>query len=471
MNIYDVIGFIGVFIVFVPQTLFFLSHAFFYALSRKYKSAQEYIGEVYNRTVSFITPVRNEPLEYVEGLIDYVSKLGLPNYEIIIVSDDEEETKNKLLEKVSNWRNMGYNVWFVWRAKPIGYKSGALNVGLYASKGDFVFPLDVDCRPEKCLIGKGIGIMLKDPSVAGVVGRWEPIDITERLAQAVGLAMKTMVEILFKGRSVLGLSVFPLGTGTVFNSEILKKEVKGWDPARIQDDMEIGCRLMSRRFRIMYLDGCKAYVEVPNTYKGLRIQQARWAYGATDVFISRFKEIVKSPQRVIGKIEASMFLLQYLPAMLAFLGTGMLALISILSGIEYLGRHYYILILWLTAESVYAAILYHEIRDIVRNSWKTIVNLGRNAAIVTALTPHLSWSMIQAFARVKITYKRTPKGRFEYLAFTRRVPTEFLTGLLFLALSIILFAKELTLTGIWVLMQSLGFLYVTFRWPNDVFRK
>lgn len=470
MNIYDLMGLIAVLSVFVPQIVFYISQTLFYTLSKRYKLTGELVEEVYDKAVSFIIPVKNEPLEYIEELLDYVSKLGLPSYEVIIVSDDDEETREKLFNIISNWRRKGYNVWLIWRSKPVGFKSGALNVGLYASKGDFVFPLDVDCRPEKCLIGRGIGIMLKDNRVAGVVGRWEPDGITGRVSQAIGLAMKIMVEILFKGRSVLGLSVFPLGTGTIFNAEILKNEMKGWDPTKIQDDMEIGCRLIGKGFKIKYLDECKAYVEVPNTYKSLRIQQTRWAYGATDVFVSRFKEIIKSPQSIIGKVENFMFLLQYLPAMLAFIGTIVLAVASFLTGIDYITRHYYLLITWIVAETIYATILYREIKNIVKDSWKATVNLGRNAAIVTALTPHLSWSMIQAFTRKKITYKRTPKGKFEQSASDLRIPVEFLMGTALLILGVILLAKRLTLTGMWVLLQSLGFLYVTMRWFNDIFK-
>ncbi len=469
MSVSDLIGLLAVIATFVPQILFYISHSFFYIISRRFKSSFEKIEENY-KSVSFIVPIRNEPLDYIEKLLEYIGGFNLPEYEILIVSDDDENVKEELFRKLHEWRSKRYNVWLIWRKHPVGFKSGALNTGLYASIGDYVFPLDVDCRPEKCLLGKSISLMEKNPSVVGVVGKWEPLNIDDRLSQAIGLTMKVMVETLFKGRSVLGLSVFPLGTGTIFKSKPLKEELRGWDVERIQDDMEIGCRIIGKGYRIEYFDDCKAYVEVPSSYKGLRIQQARWAYGATDVFMSRFKQLVKSPQRLLGKIESLMFLLQYLPAMLAFFGTIILATLYSLTKIDYLLMYYYVFVAWIGFQGVYGYILYSKINAVLNNKWAAIVNLGRNAAVVTALTPYLSWSMIKAFLRMKITYKRTPKGVFERAGSRARVPVEFITGSAFFTVSIYLLFSGAVLTGLWVLLQSLGYLYVSYRWPGSVFK-
>ncbi len=469
MSVFDLIGLIAVIVTFIPQISFYAFHSFFFNVSRRFKSFFEMIEEDY-RSVSFIVPVRNEPLEYVEKLLEYIGSFKLSEYEVIIVSDDDETVKEELFRRLHEWRDKGYNAWLIWRKHPEGFKSGALNTGLYASIGEYVFPLDVDCRPEKCLLGKSIGLMEKNPSVVGVVGRWEPLNLGDRLSQAIGLSMKVMVETLFKGRSALGLSVFPLGTGTVFKSRPLKEELKGWDYERIQDDMEIGCRIIGKGYRVEYLDDCKAYVEVPSSYKSLRIQQARWAYGATDVFISRFRQLVTSPQRLLGKIESLIFLLQYLPAMLAFLGTIILVALSLITKTDYLMRYTYILIAWAVFQGIYGYVLYLKINSILKHKWLTIVNLGRNAAVVTALTPYLSWSMLKAFLRVRITYKRTPKGVFEKAKSRARFPTEFVTGLVFLSVSTYLLLSGVVLTGLWVLLQSLGYLYVSHRWPGSVFR-
>jgi cellulose synthase/poly-beta-1,6-N-acetylglucosamine synthase-like glycosyltransferase len=465
----DLIGLLAVVITFIPQTLFYISHTLFFNISKRFKNSFETIEENY-KSVSFIVPVRKEPLEYVEKLLEYVEGFKLPQYEVIIVSDDDEIVKEELFKKLHEWRSKGFNAWLIWRRRPIGFKSGALNTGLYASIGDYVFPLDVDCRPEKCLLGKSMGLMEKNPSVIGVVGRWEPLDLRERLSQAVGLTMKAMVEILFKGRSALGLSVFPLGTGTVFKSKPLKEELKGWDINRIQDDMEIGCRIIGKGYRIEYLDNCKAYVEVPSTYKSLRIQQSRWAYGATDVAISRFKNLMTSPQRLLGKIEALTFLLQYLPAMLAFLGTIMLATLSLVTRKDYIMKYYFVFATWVISQGLYGYALYSKINSVLNNRWDTIVNIGRNAAIAAALTPYLSWSVLKALLRLKITYKRTPKGVFERVESRARIPVEFITGSALFTVSIYLLLTGGVLTGLWVLLQSLGYLYVSYRWPDSVFK-
>lgn len=457
-------------LIFVPQVLFYVIHSIYYIKARKY--ASRISEEDYEGFVSFIIPVRKEPLEYIERAVEFISSLGLRDYEVLVVSDDERGFAEKLFERASEWRRRGINAWIIWRSFPRGFRTGALNVGLFASKGDFIYVLDVDTRFDKCLIGRAIGLLKRDPSVAYVVGRWEPLNLDARLSEAIGLTMKFLVNAIYKGRSALGLPIFPLGTGTVFNARILRDELGGWDEDRIQDDMEIGARIMGRGLGAIYVDECRVFVEVPSALKALRVQQSRWSYGAIDVFKTRWRHIALSRQPLLGKIEAMLFLLQYVPAALAFLGSALLAALAITGAKEPSGPLAYSLALsWLASESLYGFLMHRELRKSTKSSWKSLVNQGRAAAVTTALSPYIAFNTLKSLIGLREAYKRTPKGEYQYLITSARIPVEVLLGALFAISALRAYTLGSILSSLWLALISAGYLYVTIRWGRDVFYK
>lgn len=457
-------------LIFIPQALFYIIHSIYYIKAGRFRS--RFNEEDYEGFVSFIIPVRKEPLEYIEGAVKFISSIGLKDYEILVVSDDERGFADKLFERASEWRKLGINIWIIWRSFPRGFRTGALNAGLFASKGDFAYVLDVDTRFDKCLLGKAIHILKNDPSAAYVVGRWEPLNLDSRLSEAVGLAMKFLVNAIYKGRSAWGFPVYPLGTGTVFNARTLKEILGGWDEDRLQDDMEIGARIMRRGLGAVYLDECRVFVEVPSTLKALRIQQSRWSYGAIDVFKSRWRHIASSTQPILGKVEAMLFLLQYVPAALAFLGSLLLAMLGVMGMREPAGPVVLALVIsWLAAESLYGSLMHRELYNLTRSSWKSLVNQGRAAATTTALSPYIAFYTLKSLVGIREAYKRTPKGKYQHSITSARIPVEALLGALFAISAIRSFVSGSFITFLWLALISAGYAYAIMRWGRDIFYK
>lgn len=461
-------------LIFIPQIIFYLIYVFYWLKSRRFVEPE--VAEEYSGKVSFIIPVRREPLEYLENAVTYIGSLNIPDYEIIIVSDDDEETGRRLFQKASELRRRGLRVWVIWRREPRGYRTGALNTGLFASSGDYIYVMDVDTRFDKCLLGKAIALLKTSSDTAGVVGRWKPLNKESRLPEAIAASMDFVVNAIYKGRSAMGLSVFPLGTGTLFDKHLLQRELGGWDEERIQDDMEIGTRLMGRGLKVAYVESCGVYVENPSSFRAFRIQQSRWAYGSVDAFLSRCREILRSKQKLIGKIEASIFLLQYVPAALAFTGTLVLASTvfftppsSVTITPQYnLGIR--IFLLWLIAEATYGYVMHKEIRKSM-STWRALVNQGRIAAVTVAITPYVTYFVLRALLRRRMTYKRTPKGVMQLteIGDKLRIPVELLFGLFFAFAGVFSLMKGLFIPGMWLVLYGSGFLYVVLRWPRDVF--
>ncbi|MEM1803105.1 MAG: glycosyltransferase family 2 protein, partial [Desulfurococcaceae archaeon] len=150
MNSLYIIGVVAAALVLAPQICTFLVHAFYIVMSRVNRRKRTVVQakDTAPNEISFILPVRKEPLEYLARALNHVKSLGLPNYEVILVSDDSEEDKEQILKLVENARKEGINVWFIWRSEPVGMRTGALNVGLYASIGRYIYVYDVDTMPE-----------------------------------------------------------------------------------------------------------------------------------------------------------------------------------------------------------------------------------------------------------------------------------------------------------------------------------
>jgi len=463
------VGLLAAMLIVSSQLAVYIAHSLL--LSGCRKKHVEPIGRAgESRNVSFIVPVRKEPLEYVENAVRYVGSLGIPGYEVVIVSDDDVDVRDELFELVKRLREEGLNVWIMWRSVPRGFRTGALNDGLYLSTGDYVYVLDVDTRPERCFFDYAISVLKSNPDCVAVTGRWEPLNADTRVSEALALGLRFLTRVLYRARSCVGLFPYPLGTGTLYNARLLKELLGGWDENRIQDDMELGARIMYSGLKIKYLDECAIRVENPGTYRGFRIQQSRWAYGALDAAIARFKYIFKSKYPLHVKVEALLYLLQYIPQFLVFGGTLILSLVLLVAPRDYMAMIVPLLAVWIASLPVYIYFMFKE-GFWERSLWKFAVLSGRLSAISTAVSPYVTVSSLKAVFRVREVYKRTPKGVYQKTFTSLRIPWELLLGLLYCGIGLYALIEGLVISAAWLIISSAGYLYVVYRFSRDVFYK
>lgn len=465
----NVIPLLGLLLIFLPGTIFFTIYSVFYFKGKKYKEIVHGQEET-NELLSIIIPIRKEPIELLDEALQNIHELGYPNIEIIIVSDDPVERVNEIKSIVYKWKNKGQKIQFIWRSFPRGFRTGALNDGLFLSRGKYVYIMDVDSRIDKSFFRKAINMMRKDEKIAAVVARWGGKNYDTRLSEAISSSMKFVIDSLYRGRSALNLPVFPVGTGTLFRAYVLKHTLNGWDEERIQDDLEIGSRMMYHGYKIMYIDSCKVLVEVPRRYKSLRVQQERWAYGSTDVAITRVKHILLSKLPWYAKLESMNYLLQYFPAVLTFAGFVLLSIGVLYTQLDYMKMYWYLGLPWLITALIYGYCYVDSLKKRENSTWRILVNLGRSAAVTTALTPIFIKAILKALLRIKVKYKRTPKGKYEARGLSKlRFPTELVLGVIILVLGFItIFHLHIVYTGLWVITYSLGYLYTCLRWFEDI---
>ncbi len=469
---YDLASLLGIILIVVPSTITMFLQSIFYLKGRSYRRAQEIEYIKSPCKLSIIIPIRKEPRELLEEALSYIyeakNKL-VCNSEVVIVSDDPRERLGEIKDIVNKWLDK-LEIHFMWRAIPRGYRTGALNDALHISNGDYVYVMDVDSRFHPDSINKAIEILrrskLYDANIVAAVIRWRASNRDTRLSEALASSMDYIVDSIYRGRTAFNLPVLPTGTGTVFDGYFLKHVLKGWDEKRIQDDMEIGSRIISLGKKIVFIDDPPIYVEVPRRIKSFRIQQERWAYGATDVAITRFKHIVKSPQPLYSKIELLAFLLQYMPVFLMIIGI-LLIVIGLFNEVDAFGKYWYIGIPWIGFMALYG---YTYVDSQVRRGssiWRAIVNLGRIAAATDAISLIIAKSVLKALLRIPLVYKRTPKRKHEVKEKSLRIPYEIIFSLMLTIIAIYGLVKGMIYTSSWILFYTLGYYYSIIRWGED----
>jgi len=459
-----------VLLIYVPSAVLLLTYTVMYYVGRKHREEGR-AKRAFNDRITVAIPVRNEPIEYIDEALASISSWSIRDLiEVVIVSDDIYEAYQEIERVAKKWRDQGVTVYVIWRREPRGYKAGALNTALWFSPSRYFYVMDVDSRVAEDFIVEACSLMEENPGIAAVVSRWRGRNRETRVAEAVSSSMEFMVEALYRGRRALNLPVFPLGTGTVYRTSVLREELGGWDENRLLDDLEIGCRIMRLGRGIAYMDRHWVYVEVPRRLSSLRIQQERWVYGAVDVAIARLRDILSSSQPWYAKLEALIYLLQYLPAIAVFIGFLLLTLITTIKPYDVLFNYWYIGVAWIAVAALYALSFIDSLREKGYSTWKALVNLGRASAITVVLSPVFAKAFLKASLRLRAAFKRTPKGRYEARASNAklRFPVEALIGIYALVYSIHLITNRILFCGGWFLTYSLGYIYSLIRWWRDI---
>ena len=402
--------------------------------------------------LSIIVPTKGEKIEIIQGLIDnlYKAKWDKSKMEIIIVSDDDEKYFNELVKSLVIPSDL--NVKIFRREKKLGYKSGALTYGFEKSSGDLILTLDVDARISEDSLIKAYSQMVT-LGCDVITMEWHGYSSNPYSFLAKALMVFTVLtsQSILRGRDKLGLKVLPIGCGTIYKREVLEK-VNAWDYTMIQDDYELGARLINKGFRIC-ASSSPVFVEVPDNLISFYVQQSRWAMGTIEVLIRRFKFIIKSRIKFYQKIEIIIYLLQYIPIILTFLGA--LAL-TVFSFLDFKCNLYLpLFIFWALTLSIYVYIFLSNAKKMGLNYISAVKALGRLSAYTVAISPFLLINTLKAFKKVR-TYIVTPKGKkaksnigYPILVF----------GTLFIFSSIVYLLHDNLLIFIWLLYYSVAYLY------------
>ena len=423
--------------------------------------------------VSVLVVFKDEPTELIERFITGISKIKWPrkSLEIIMVSDDPPHIASKIKNIVLlRGRELGLNVRFFSRIKPIGGKAGALNYGLKHCGGKYVLTMDIDSIIDANFVEEAVKVLESKPNVAAVVGRWAALNRDSRIAEGIAHAMEFIIDSTFKAWHRLGIPVYTLGTGTLYRRKVLE-EVNGWSEDMLMDDLEIGARIINAGYHVDYMDNVKVYVEVPPTLRAYRIQQYKWSYGAMELLRKRTKHILTSPIPYHGRFLLLLYPLQYLPLITTLIGIPILGILSLLLETDILCEQITLACIWVIALIVNGIAFNHCLKVRGISGYKSLVLSGRNTGLLISQTPYILISSLKGLLGLSIKRRVTPKGEHAKKIHEKTVPLEIIVLIIMLILAILVMLKGILYTSLFIFVYALSYLYALYRWHNEILQR
>jgi cellulose synthase/poly-beta-1,6-N-acetylglucosamine synthase-like glycosyltransferase len=250
-------------------------------------------GILYNsikaELVSIVIPARNEE-EVIRDAVLKSLQQTYNNIEVIVVCHN---CTDKTFENAQVRDNKVKVIDL--KTKEAG-KAIALNHGIMQAKGKYILVLDADHELSSDFIEIALPAFDTGSYIA-VQGRIRPNNrnynfITRMLTIEDDLWSEPILTV----RSVLGNRCPLLGTGFIIKKDILIEV--GMFSNSLVDDHELTCRLLRKKFRILYLPFCVGSGELAPTLEIMLRQRARWGKG----FLNLLNKKAAEPTDILGNI-------------------------------------------------------------------------------------------------------------------------------------------------------------------------
>ncbi len=389
--------------------------------------------------VTVHVPVYNE--RYVVGrLLDALAALDYPpeRLQVIVVDDSTDDTSSIVSETIERKAGSGVEFLHIRRSGRRGFKAGALQEAMRATKGEFVAVFDADFVPPRDFLKRVLPYLLVDERIAVVQVRWEHLNRrSSLLTEGQALSLDLHFEVEQRARSAASFFLNFNGTAGVWRRRCIE-EVGGWRPY-LAEDLELSVRAQLRGWRIVYVSEPACPGELPPQMEAAKRQQYRWAYGAIEVAKVHLTSILGSSLGIGVKLQALLHLTRHLPQ-LAFL-----------------------LVLVLTPLAVLLAV--HSGSALASGSWalvtaamvsatlgpKRLMELPQLILFTTSMTLNNSIAVVEALLGRRVPFHRTPKfGEGDWRGKRYLLPLDF-QSYLEIGLGAILFA-----TAFFATLRGLG---------------
>lgn len=250
-------------------------------LRERKKCSEEILPIIKNHPyVTIQLPIYNEKF-VVKRLIDAICKIKWPKdkFEIQILDDSTDETKNIIDMNINQWVKKGLNVYVIRRKNRYGFKAGALSNGLKKAKGEFIAIFDADFVPRPDFLYRTIPYFI-DKNIGMVQTRWSFLN--------AGHSWLTKIQSIFLGqhfciehfiRYKKGLFFNFNGTAGIWRKEAIESS-GGWQSDTVTEDLDISYRAQMKGWKFVYLNNVSVPSELPITITDFRSQQQRWAKGS-----------------------------------------------------------------------------------------------------------------------------------------------------------------------------------------------
>ncbi len=340
--------------------------------------------------------------------------------QIQVLDDSTDDTTLIVDRVVDELRRQGQDIVAVRRPERTGYKAGALEYGLAEATGEFIAIFDADFVPEPGFLRDLIG-HFSDPEVGMVQARWGHLNRTSSLltrAQAVLLDGHFVMEQTARARA--GHFFNFNGTAGIWRRQAID-DAGGWEHDTITEDLDLSYRAQINGWKFVYRTDVVAPAELPAELHGFKTQQHRWAKGSIECFAKLFPRLLRSDARLSTKLEGAVHLtanLSYVLMLVVALTMPVVTIIRQNYTSTALGWADLALfgIGFVSVATFYAA----SLRRLGFRWWYSLVAIPAAIALDIGLCVHKSRAVVEALARHRTEFVRTPKMA---LVKRRRLPS------------------------------------------------
>lgn len=261
--------------------------------------------------ISFIVPIKNEPLDVIATMLTRFSDVDYPRdmFEVLFVSDDEPAYFAKVKTLVESMaRDLGLNARALRRTGGGKYRGSAFNWAADIARYDLLVFLDVDSRIPRD-IAKRVAAHV-DGSTLLFLGWDGYISLFTKLGKLLRFVYRYFLLYgAYLGRALSGDLILALGSGIAIRKSLLKRAGGFCDC--VADDYDISLKVLLAGGRIVYDGGEPIVVEIPSTYFAFRKQFARWVFNSSYIVRRYLLRILRSKLPLRYKLSLALNLLQH----------------------------------------------------------------------------------------------------------------------------------------------------------------
>jgi poly-beta-1,6-N-acetyl-D-glucosamine synthase len=304
-------GWLASFVFWYPFTmaLFWMAGSLLFLRTKEPKKEKLEIDDFDWPMISILVPCYNEE-DTVEETVKNLAGLSYPKKEIILINDGSKDRTAEIIEELSSKYT---NVRVIQLRQNRG-KANALQVGLFASRAEYLVCVDSDALLEDTapyymvrqffINGERVGAVTGNPCIRNRNSLLSRMQLVE-YASIIG-AIKRTQRLLGKVMTVSGVVV-------TFRKKALV-DVGLWDRDMITEDIAVSWKLQKRFWDVRYEPRALCWMLVPETLSGIWKQRVRWAQGGQEVVIRHWDVLFSWKQRRIWII----YLEQWISTLWAF---------------------------------------------------------------------------------------------------------------------------------------------------------
>jgi len=229
-------------------------------------------------SVTFLVPAFNEE-KNIENCLNHLLNLDYPKnkMKIIVINDGSTD---RTVEIVKKFKGV-----ILLNKKIRGGKADALNYAIKFVDTDLIACMDADSFAAENYLKRIVGYF-NDNGVSAITSAIKVKNLNTIYGKIQWV--EYLVSIVFRKLfAVLDCQFVVPGAGGIYRTSVIK-EIGGFDPKSLTEDMEIALRMQSRGYKIESSLDSYVYTECPTNFKGLFKQRMRWYRGYLENFKKYF---------------------------------------------------------------------------------------------------------------------------------------------------------------------------------------